>query len=64
VLAAELYDHHSAEFGEDVSAELSDHELDSSRRGLRPLTCQPAFGGSFTRFARCGPSGDTLTPLA
>lgn len=45
VLAAELYDHHSAEVGDDVWAKLSDHELATRSRGLRPLTGQPAVGG-------------------
>lgn len=64
VLAAELYDQRAAGFDDDDSAELSDRELATKSRGLRPLTCQPACGGSFTRLARYGPTGDTLTPLA
>ncbi len=63
VLAAELYDHHSAGFGEDVSAGLPDHAAAHQEQGAAPLTCQPRL--------RRGPSlaslitaltGDRLTP--
>ena len=38
--------------------------IDSEEGGCAPSRVNPAMAGSFTRFARCDPTGDTLTPLA